>query len=148
MRWAVMALVAGASLLSGMTCAPQTAMAKPGRMAVYEPGSAPKRPVQVLAELSEEVVDEKNPAAAMEALRRKARALGADALTEVRLVEEPRKLPLSDAMTVPLVLLGSMVSVLSGNPAALHRTADAVNGPTPPRRIMVMRAVAVRYVGK
>lgn len=125
---------------------PDTAIARPKALPLFEPGQAPSRPMEILKEMTLEVSDEASQAAAVEQLRKQAKRLGADAVLDVVVVEMKKDVPLAQLAAVPVVMLGSLISIMAMNPTPLQDTVAAVKDRQVKQKVRVVKGVAVKYL--
>lgn len=132
-----------AALIAATVTSP--ALARPQAMPLFQPGQAPSRPMEVLRELTLEVGADGNQAKAVEQLRQQARELGADAVLDV-VVELKKDDAAAKLAAAPLVLLGSLVSLMAMSPRPLDDSVRAAQSARVKQNLRVVRGVAVKYV--
>jgi phosphoserine phosphatase len=102
--------------------------------------------MEVLQELTMEVGGEVSRAVALEQMRKMAREVGADAVLDVVVTDGRHDMPLYQMAAMPVVLLGSLVSLMAWTPDPVADAVAAARRPPVQRKVKVVTGVAVKYV--
>jgi len=139
-------LVAMLLPVTSLTCAPSSAMAAPRHAPMFPHGKAPSRPMEVLGDMVVEMGSASGKQAAVEALRQKAMALGADAVLDLVVETAEREVPVNQFTGLPMAVMGTLLGLATGNPTALKDAMDSARVHVLKRPVTVVRGVAVKYV--
>jgi hypothetical protein len=124
--------------------APSTLMARAPSARLFGPGQAPKKPMEILGEMTLDVSQGLSRKAALKMLQRHAEGLGADAVVDVVLEMVERELPAQELTGIPRVAMGTLLSLMTWDLAPFVDAARE-DGAVFKRKVLQVRGVAVKF---
>ena len=134
-------------LLAGV-CEPQSAMAQQQTQStrVFVKGHAPHRAMELLGDVVVEMGESAGTQAALDALKQRAAQQGADAVVEVVVEHVQKAEPVANLTSLPLLMMGSLMSLTAMSPEPLHDLVNAAQQHVIKHPVTLVRGTAVKFL--